>query len=140
LKDSRIEKNHVDKIRLTDSGPFQVWNGFDADSQNPGARVLAVIGAKKSLRVNYTGSMQPPQVTMGPGWVDVVAGQGTALTFSGPKSDCHYNQILWCTNRPFNNLPAGTLVCMCTGSSDSICCSSDTGIFPKSIVPIGGDL
>ncbi|HEX4824367.1 MAG TPA: hypothetical protein VFV19_08645 [Candidatus Polarisedimenticolaceae bacterium] len=144
FKDQRIvnppTQDHVDKIRIADEGPFQVWNGNDGDAPIQGTRLLAVIGARKSLRVSYSASMPPPQVQMGEGWAEVVAGAGTAMTFSTPESDCVLDTILWCTSGPFTNLPPGTIVCMCTRTDGSICCTSDTGIYPKRMIPIEGDL
>jgi len=131
----RPKPGHVAKIRITDDGPFQIWDGVDADSSNPGARVLAVIGPKKSLRVNYTAAMPAPQVSMGAKWVDIVAGDGTAMTFSGPKVDCYSDTILWCTTKPVQGIPPGRMLCYCTHQPESVCCTSDTGIFPKSMVP-----
>ena len=129
----------VGKIRLTDRGPFQVWNGIDADAPlGSGNRVLAVIGTTKSLRVTYAATMNPPQVKMGQGWVDVLAGSGTAMTFSGPDRDCYPRTILLCKSGPIGGIPPGAILCMCTGSEDTICCTSDTGIYYDNMIPREG--
>jgi hypothetical protein len=131
----------VASIRLTDKGPFQVWNGVDGDAPPAsGQRVLAVIGATKSLRVNYTASMTPPRVSMGRGWADIVAGPGTAMTFAGPDHDCYSNMILYCTNHPIQGAPPGAIVCMCIYKAGSVCCSSDTGFYSKGMVAIDSQL
>jgi hypothetical protein len=130
--------DQVGSIRLTDRGPFQVWNGADADVPGGNARVLAVIGPTKSLRVSYSASMAPPQISVGRGWVDVVAGPGTAMTFAGRDRDCYINRILSCTNRPIQGVPSGAILCMCVMQEDTLCCTSDTGIYTDSMVPREG--
>jgi hypothetical protein len=125
--------DQVSSIRLTDRGPFQVWNGVDGENAASGARVLAIIGPTKSLRVNYNASMAPPQVSIGRGFADIVAAPGTGLNFEGRDTDCRNDLILWCTNQPITGAPAGSIVCMCVGRFGSICCSSDTGIYTNMI-------
>ena len=122
----------VASIRIHDQGPFQIWNGIDAGSSDPNARVLAVIGSSKSLRIGYDAREEAPAVSFGPGWAEVDAGRGTALGFS-IDTDCHPHQILYCTNEPIEGIPKGAILCMCTGKADDTCCESDTGIYTKSI-------
>lgn len=111
---SAVRADQVGKIRLTDRGPFQIWNGVDADApRGSGNRVLAVIGATKSLRVNYAATMIPPQVKLGQGWADVVAGPGTAMTFRGPDRDCYPRTILLCKSGPIGGVPPGAILRMC---------------------------
>lgn len=124
----------VGAIRVTDRGPFQVWNGVDADVPGSGARVLAVIGPAKSIRVNYTSSMPAPQVLMGSNWVEIAAGAGTAFTFGGRDQDCYDRFILMCINKPIEGVPPGAILCYCKGQDDAICCTSDTGIYTDGIV------
>ena len=130
--------DQVRSIRVTDRGPFQVWNGVDGENAASGARVLAIIGPTKSLRVNYNASMAPPQVSIGRGFADVVAGPGTAMTFGGPDRDCYFNRILSCTNRPIQGVPSGAILCMCTLQENTICCTSDTGVYTDVMVPRDG--
>jgi|WetSurMetagenome_2_1015567.scaffolds.fasta_scaffold182833_1 hypothetical protein len=131
--------DQVTSIRMTDRGNFQVWNGVDGENAASGARVLAVIGPRKSLRVNYNASMAPPQVSVGRGFVDIVAAPGMGLSYSGRDTDCHSDLILYCTNRPIRGAPAGSIVCMCVRQWGSICCSADTGIYGDIVPRDGGE-
>lgn len=122
----------VASIRVHDHGSFQIWNGADAGSTDPNARLLAIIGSTKSLRIGYDAREEAPSVSFGPGWADVEAGPGTAFNFS-VDTDCHPHQILYCTNEPIKGIPKGAILCMCTGRADETCCESDTGIYTKAI-------
>ena len=124
--------SEVASIRIHDQGPFQIWNGIDAGSSDPNARVLAVIGGAKSLRIGYDARDEAPAVSFGAGWAEVSAGRGMALAFS-VDTDCHPHQILYCTNEPIERIPKGAILCMCTGKADDTCCESDTGIYTKMI-------
>lgn len=132
----------VGSIRVTDRGPFRVWNGFDADApRGSGQRVLAVAGAMKSIRVTYAASMSAPQVTTGAGFAEIVPGPGTVIDFGGPRDDCHSDTIVYCSNDPIRNYPPGTILCMCTRQPGAICCTADTGVLlPRSMTPIDIDL
>ena len=117
-------------LRIHDDGAFQVWNGIDAEARGERTLVLAVIGTHKSVRIHYAPDEPAPAVRFGPGWADIVAGNGTAVSMA--DSDCHPGLILYCTNEPIRGVPPGTIVCMCTrGNPDNECCEGDTGFYTK---------
>jgi hypothetical protein len=128
-------------IRVADRGPFKIWNGLDGDApRGSGRRVLAVSGATKSFRVNYSASMAPPHVRTGIGHAEIIAGPGTTIDFGGPRGDCYSDRIVYCMNGPISGYPPGTILCMCTVQTGATCCTSDTGILMPKMIPIDVEL